>query len=106
MPHLRELVKLHEGKPFAIVGVNTGDEPEDYREGLDDFDVSWISAYQGEETPIARQYRVQGYPTYYLIDAEGRIVSKGHSSQAFSEPIRRLIRELEQAEAKTVEAGG
>ncbi|MBL6720035.1 MAG: TlpA family protein disulfide reductase [Planctomycetes bacterium] len=97
MPHLRELVKLHQDRPFALIGINTGDSPEDYRKGLEDHGVSWISAYQGEETPIADMYRVRGYPTYFLIDADGKIVMTGHSGSAMDDKIEEL---LEKAEAK------
>ena len=95
MPHLRELVKLHGDQPFAIIGVNTGDDPETFRSGTEEFEVSWISAYQGEETPIADLYRVNGYPTYFLLDTEGRIVQTGHSSTAMDAPIKKLMAELE-----------
>lgn len=94
MPHLRELVELYQDKPFAVIGVNTGDEPDAYRKGLKDFDVTWISAYQGESSPIADMYKVSGYPTYFLIDAEGKIVDSGHSSKAFDAPIKRLVAAL------------
>lgn len=97
MPHLSELVKLHSEAPFAVIGINTGDEPDVYRKGLTDYEVTWISAYQGKTAPIADLYRVSGYPTYVLLDAEGRIVSKGHSSTAMDKPIKRLLAELEKA---------
>ena len=91
MPHLRELVKLHENEPFAIIGVNTGDSEEEYRKGLEKYGLSWISAYQGKTTPIADLYDVQGYPTYYLLDTEGRIVAKGHSSKQMEPKIAALL---------------
>ena len=53
MPHLKELVKLHEGSPFAVVGVNTGDGPEAFRRGMKEHQLPWISAFQGKEAPIA-----------------------------------------------------
>tara|TARA_R110002126_G_scaffold12375_5_gene53781 strand:+ start:5916 stop:6215 length:300 start_codon:yes stop_codon:yes gene_type:complete len=92
MPHLRELVKLHEDQPFAIIGVNTGDSESDFRAGVEKFDVSWISAYQGEKSPIADLYRVQGYPTYVLLDTDGKIVKKGHSGSAMDGDIERLLK--------------
>ena len=95
MPHLQELVKLHEDKPFAIIGVNTGDSPEAYRAGLEKHGLSWISAYQGEETPIADLYDVEGYPTYYLLDTEGKIVAKGHSSKEMDPKISKLLEAIE-----------
>ena len=94
MPHLRELVKLHADQPFALVGVNTRDSAEDYRKGLKDHGVSWISAYQGTRSPISDLYAVQGYPMYYLIDAEGKIVDKGHSAEAMDEKIEELLAEM------------
>lgn len=91
MPHLQELVKLHQDSPFAIIGVNTGDEPEVYRKGLEKFGVSWISAYQGEDSPIADIFKVEGYPTYFLIDSKGVIVASGHSSKAMDSKITKLL---------------
>ncbi len=59
MPHLQELVKLHKDDPFVLIGVNTGDDPEIHRKGLEDYGVSWLSAYQGDESPTAEQYAVE-----------------------------------------------
>ena len=94
MPHLRELVKLHADKPFAIIGVNTGDSPEDFRQGVEAHGVSWITAYQGPKPAIANLYRVSGYPTYYLLDVEGKIVAKGHAFSMIEREIERLLSEL------------
>lgn len=91
MPHLQELVKLHQDSPFALIGVNTGDDPETYRKGLKKHGVSWISAYQGEDSPIADLYQVSGYPSYFLIDAKGVIVATGHSSSSMGPKIKELL---------------
>ena len=94
MPHLRELVKLHEDEPFALIGINTNDPPDEYRKGLEAHGVSWISAYQGDKTPIADLYKVTGYPTYFLIDAEGKIVATGHDGTAMDSKIEALLAEM------------
>ena len=80
MPHLRELVELYKDAPFALVGVNCYDDEESFKAGVEKHGVSWISAFQGEEAPLAEQYQVQGFPTYVLIDHEGKILSRGHHS--------------------------
>jgi hypothetical protein len=100
MPHLQELVKLHKDAPFALIGINTGDEPDDYRKGLEKHGVTWISAYQGEETPIANLYQVSGYPTYFLIDAEGKLIQQSHSSKDYDLPIERLLKQMQEKPAK------
>ncbi len=92
MPHLRELVKLYEDKPFAVIGINDGDDREAYTKGLKDFDVSWISAfYEGGTNPVVELFKVSGFPTYYLIDTEGKIVDTGGSGSQFDEAIKRLV---------------
>ena len=92
MPHLQELVKLHKDEPFALIGVNTGDDPDAYRKGLEKYKVTWLSAYQGQQgSPIADLYQVRGYPTYVLIDGTGKIVQMGHSGTAMDAPIERLL---------------
>ena len=96
MPHLRELVKLYGDQPFAIIGVNYNDDEDAFRKGLVDFEVSWISAYQGKTATISSLYRVEGYPTYFLLDTEGRIVATGHSSQALDGPLKKLMAELDE----------
>ena len=98
MPHLRELVKLHQDDPFVLIGVNTGDSPEDYRKGLDDYKVTWLSAYQGQGSPIADLYAVQGYPTYLVVDAEGVIRHRGHSGEAVDSVIADLLAEMKAAD--------
>jgi len=101
MPHLQELVKLHKDAPFALIGINTGDAEDKYREGLKKFGVTWISAYQGEKaTPIADLYQVKGYPTYFLIDPDGKLIRSSHSSKEYDKPIAQLLKELEEKKAE------
>lgn len=94
MPHLRELVELNKDNPFALIGVNTGDAVGVYRAGLKEHGVTWLSAYQGQMSPIADLYKVQGYPTYILIDSEGKIVGKGHDGKAYDATIAKMVAEL------------
>ena len=57
MPHLKTLVERHENDPFALIGINTGDAPEAYHDGVKEFGLTWLSAYQGQAmTPISDLY--------------------------------------------------
>lgn len=95
MPHLAELVQLHQDDPFALIGINTGDDPEEYREGLEKFGVTWISAYQGEESAISKLYRVTAFPTYFVLDREGVIRATGHSHEEMQKVVERLLADRE-----------
>jgi hypothetical protein len=93
MPHLQELVELHKDEPFVLIGVNTGDAPDVYRAGLETYGVSWLSAYQGESSPIANLFNVASYPTYVVIDAEGKISSRSNMGSAVDAVINKLLKE-------------
>lgn len=98
MPHLQELVKLHQDEPFALIGINTGDDEETYRKGLEQYKVTWLSAYQGDTSPIAELFGVSAYPTYLVIDAKGVIRHRGHDGTACDAVVAKLLEEVKNEE--------
>jgi len=75
-PHERSLVKRLEGRPFAIVGVNSDKDREALRDVLSKERITWRSFWNGPEGtrgPISKAWGVQGWPTLVLIDAKGVI---------------------------------
>jgi thiol-disulfide isomerase/thioredoxin len=91
--HLRELAELHGEKPFAIIGVNHGDGPAAYKRGLEEHGITWTSAYQGPRAEISELYDIRSYPTFFLLDRQGVIAAKGHSSAEVAAEIERLLAE-------------
>lgn len=91
MPHLKELVERHKDDPFALIGINFRDSPEDYRAGVEKFEVSWLSAYLGTDTTLLNLYAVQAFPTYIVLDVDGKIVHRGHSPQEIDKIIADLV---------------
>ncbi len=89
MPHLKTLVERYKDDPFVLIGVNTNDAPEIYKAGLDKHGVNWLSAYQGEQSPIASLFKVSMYPTYLVIDVDGTIAFRGNGG--FDEIIAELV---------------
>src|SRR5262249_29654893 len=74
-PHERSLVKKLEGKPFALIGVNSDKDREELKEVLKKENITWRSFWNGGSTtgPISTAWNVRGWPTLVLIDAEGVI---------------------------------
>lgn len=92
MPHLKELVEHHENDPFALIGLNTGDSEKAYRDGVEEYGLTWISAFQGQAmTPISDLYKVRGYPTYLVLDVDGKIAHRGHSKDEIDAVIAELV---------------
>jgi thiol-disulfide isomerase/thioredoxin len=78
VPHERALLKRYEGKPFAIVGVNSDQDRDTARKAGARAEIVWRSFWDGERSgPRARRWNVVGWPTLYLLDGDGVIRCKG-----------------------------
>lgn len=79
-PHERSLVTKYEGKPFAIVGINSDRDREKIKQICVEKKLTWRSFWNGGSTggPISTRWNVSGWPTIYLIDHKGIIRAKGH----------------------------
>ena len=93
--HERSLVTEMEeaGKPFALIGVNCGDELETIQKAVKEKNLNWRSFFCGKEKTVPELYDVKGYPTVVIIDAEGVVQSVGHGAQ--DEMINYLLSEME-----------
>ena len=94
-PHERSLVKRLEGKPFALLGINS--DPKDrLREALKRENITWRSWWDGGDTrgPIAKAWNVKGWPTTYVLDAKGVIRYKHVRDKQMDEAVDALLKEI------------
>jgi len=74
-PWMNSLLRRFPADRFIVVTVNLDAEPEAMHKFLAkvraDFDI-----YHDPSGNIAEQFQIEGMPTSYLIDAEGKIVKK------------------------------
>jgi hypothetical protein len=77
-PHERSLVKKLQGKPFALIGVNSDTDKAALKKAMEQEHITWRSFWNGGSTggPISTAWGVQGWPTLYLIDHKGIIKKK------------------------------
>ena len=94
--HERSLVEKYAGKPFAIVGINSDRERDKLKERMAEEGISWRSFFDGGGTggPIASKWNVSGWPTIYVIDAEGRFRFKDVRGDELDAAIEELMGEL------------
>jgi thiol-disulfide isomerase/thioredoxin len=70
MPQLNELAQQYQGKPVAVIGMNIDKDTADARFVVEKLRLSYTNVLaRGED----KSYRVQGFPTLYVIDAKGVI---------------------------------
>ncbi len=91
---MKALVERLAGKPFQLIGVDTRDDPETFRKGVDEHGLSWLVAYQGEATPIAELYRVSGYPTIYVLGPDGKIAAKDLRGAELAKKVDELLAKM------------
>ena len=78
-PHERSLVKRMADKPFALLGINSDSDRKELGKVMKEQGISWRSWWDGGSTtgPIATKWVVAGWPTMYVLDADGVILYKG-----------------------------
>ena len=72
-PQLAAIYKrLHE-KGFEVIGVHMGQEMAPLRKFISEKSMTWSQTIEEERGPLHRLFRVDGWPTYYLIGKDGTI---------------------------------
>lgn len=92
--HERSLVNDMEaaGKPFALIGVNVGDDLETIQQATEEKGLNWRSFFCGEDQTIPKLYNIQGYPTIVFIDAD--FIVRGIDHKPNDELIDQLLSEV------------
>src|SRR5262249_54997650 len=94
--HERSLVKRLEGKPFALLGINSDSNREQLKKVLEKEKITWRSWWDGGSTngPIATKWNVRGWPTIYVLDHKGVIRYKGVRGEARANAVDTLLKEV------------
>ena len=98
-PHERSLVKRLEGKPFALIGVNSDADKDKLKERLTKEQITWRSFWngpKGPDGPISRAWNVRGWPTIYVLDAKGTIRFKNVRGDEMDKAVEELLKEVEE----------
>jgi WD40 repeat protein/thiol-disulfide isomerase/thioredoxin len=94
--HGKALVKRMEGKPFAIVGVNSDANADEIRLAAKKEGISWRFWMDGPAPgPIAKRWNVESWPTIYVLDARGVIRFKQVREKALDNAVDVLVKEQE-----------
>jgi thiol-disulfide isomerase/thioredoxin len=96
VPHERELVKKHDGRPFVVVGANGDKDLAAARKVAAKEGITWRSFRDRRESaaPISEEWAVAGWPTLYLIDDTGVIRKRWVGAPPFevlSREVERLV---------------
>jgi thiol-disulfide isomerase/thioredoxin len=95
--HERELVERLKDKPFALLGVNCGEDKESALKAATAEKMTWPNWYDGGPADglIVKRYHISSYPTIFVLDAQGNIQQKGILGSALDKAVDGLLAELE-----------
>ena len=96
-PHERSLVEEMKHAPFALIGVNSDKDLARARKAVADNRLNWRSFHCGEQAtrgPIPTAWRISGWPTIVVLDAEMRIHYRGHDGDEATRVAKDLVAKL------------
>jgi len=85
VPSLNNLQKALGSKGLVVLGVSEDKDPQAYRQFLDRFHVTYLTA-RDPEVKIKPKYGTVQIPESYLIDTNGRVVEKIVGEANWSSP--------------------
>jgi len=96
--HERSLVENYQDRPFVLLGVSVDDRLEALQRMQKKERLNWRSWWDGPGGPIALRWKVQGFPTLFLLDHKGDIRWRHEgvpSLKQMDELIEQLVKEAE-----------
>jgi peroxiredoxin len=81
LPALKELYEQYKARGFEILGVNLDPEKELVTSYIRQRGLTWPQIHEdgGLESPPARKFGIITLPTMFLVDPEGRVISRNAS---------------------------
>lgn len=96
LPHEKSLVKRLEGKPFALIGINSDGESDVVKKILADNDITWRQAIDVSTSgKWASAWNVNGWPTIYVLDHKGVIRYRDVRDQEMEDAVLKLLAEMD-----------
>lgn len=92
-PDHRKLVERMAGKPFAFVGVYGDDDLANAKAEIEQYGITWPSFRDGRGGPISTDWNIHGWPSVWVIDAQGVIRFRGLRGAELYQAVDRLLSE-------------
>lgn len=80
-------------QPFALIGVNS-DDLDRAKKAVAENELNWRSFQnepEGSKKAISADWKVSGWPTIVVLDAEMKVRYRGHDGHAASDMAKELL---------------
>jgi hypothetical protein len=95
LPHEKALVKRLKEQPFALIGINSDGPADKLKDILNKNEITWRQAVdESTSGPLATKWNVSGWPTIYVIDAQGVIRYRDVRDKEMDDAVDKLLDEM------------
>ena len=91
IPHEREMVERFKDKPFTLVSISVDTEKTDLTSFLVNEPMPWTHWWNGPTGGMVDAWDVYGYPTIYVLDAQGVIRHKDLRGDELEKAVEALL---------------
>jgi thiol-disulfide isomerase/thioredoxin len=92
-PNVLKVYNQYKDKGFTVVGVSLDDKEKNWKKAIGDDKMPWtqVSDLKGWKNEVAVYYGIQGIPTTFLVDPQGRIIAKNLRGEALHKKLAELL---------------
>jgi len=98
IPHEKALVERLKNEPFALIGINTDGDRDEFNRACKKQGITWRSSFQGSTSgPLCRAWNVRSFPTIYVLDAKGVVRFINVRGDDMDRAVDKLLSEMKAA---------
>lgn len=91
--NMKQLYTQYKGRNFEILQVSLDDKEEKWKKALAEDQLPWtqVRCLTGWDKELAEKFDVQGVPTTYLIDPQGRVIARNLRGEALNKKLAEVM---------------
>jgi peroxiredoxin len=97
VPKEQELMEKYRDQPFALIGVCQDVDVEVSQKTAAEHGMTWPSIHDGTPGRVTNAYNILSWPSFYLIDANGKIASKDAPWEELEKQMAKLVGHAKQS---------
>ena len=95
IPHEKALVERLKTEPFALIGINTDADLEQFKQQCKKQGITWRSSFQGSTSgPLCKAWGIHAFPTIFVLDAKGVVRYINVREDALDRAVDKLLAEM------------
>jgi len=91
-PNVVKAYAAYNAKGFEIVGISVDQDKDAWAKAIEEDGLTWTQLIADEASGVAQKYAIQGIPSTFLLDKEGKIIAKNLRGTALEEKLAELLK--------------